>query len=56
MFKLVKAKSVKEYFKMPHKIPTDLRNAIVSAPMVKAVWEDITPLARNERYSKDGPC
>jgi uncharacterized protein YdeI (YjbR/CyaY-like superfamily) len=33
---------------MPHKIPTDLNKAISSNSKVKALWEDITPLARNE--------
>lgn len=31
-----------------HKMPDDLRKAIISTPVVRAVWEDITPLARNE--------
>jgi uncharacterized protein YdeI (YjbR/CyaY-like superfamily) len=31
-----------------HKLPTDLRKAIISSKAAKAVWEDITPLARNE--------
>ena len=31
-----------------HKLPADLREAISSAPRVRALWEDITPLARNE--------
>ncbi|MES2213587.1 MAG: YdeI/OmpD-associated family protein [Patescibacteria group bacterium] len=31
-----------------HKIPQDLRDAIVASPVVFALWEDITPLARNE--------
>lgn len=31
-----------------HKVPTDLRKALTSAPEVKKAWEDITPLARNE--------
>ena len=29
-------------------MPTYLRKAITSVPRVKAVWKDITPLARNE--------
>lgn len=33
---------------LPHKIPADFRKAISSVPQVKALWEDITPLARNE--------
>ncbi|MDB5244195.1 MAG: hypothetical protein JWN18_65 [Parcubacteria group bacterium] len=32
----------------PHKIPTDLRKALSTAPKAQATWEDITPLARNE--------
>ena len=31
-----------------HKVPADLRDALVSDPKVLAAWEDITPLARNE--------
>ncbi len=31
-----------------HKLPEDFRKAIVSIPKVHALWEDITPLARNE--------
>ncbi len=31
-----------------HKLPLDLRQAIISSPKVYALWEDITPLARNE--------
>jgi len=31
-----------------HKLPTDLRKALISSPAVRALWEDITPLARNE--------
>ena len=31
-----------------HKMPADLRNALTSNPKAGAVWEDITPLARNE--------
>lgn len=31
-----------------HKMPEDLRKALMSAPAARAVWEDITPLARNE--------
>jgi len=33
---------------VPHKLPEDLGKVINSNPTVKAVWEDITPLARNE--------
>ena len=31
-----------------HKMPADLLKAIISDPAVRAKWEDITPLARNE--------
>lgn len=31
-----------------HKMPDDFRKAIASDPKVLSLWEDITPLARNE--------
>ncbi len=31
-----------------HIVPADLRKAIISDSIAKALWEDITPLARNE--------
>jgi hypothetical protein len=31
-----------------HKLPTDLSRAIQAEPKVLALWEGITPLARNE--------
>ena len=31
-----------------HTIPVDLREVLASSPKALAVWEDITPLARNE--------
>lgn len=31
-----------------HKIPVDLREALASDPKALAMWEDLTPLARNE--------
>ncbi len=31
-----------------HKVPTDLKKMLLATPKVYAVWEDITPLARNE--------
>ena len=31
-----------------HSMPADLRKAITSTKVARAVWEDITPLARNE--------
>ncbi|OHA58516.1 MAG: hypothetical protein A2571_01945 [Candidatus Vogelbacteria bacterium RIFOXYD1_FULL_44_32] len=34
--------------KVVHKLPTDLRQALMKTPTAQAVWADITPLARNE--------
>jgi uncharacterized protein YdeI (YjbR/CyaY-like superfamily) len=31
-----------------HKMPTDLRKALISNKKALSVWEDTTPLARNE--------
>jgi uncharacterized protein YdeI (YjbR/CyaY-like superfamily) len=31
-----------------HKVPADLQNILTLKPKVLVVWEDITPLARNE--------
>ena len=31
-----------------HRVPADLRKALTSTPAARTVWEDITPLARNE--------
>lgn len=31
-----------------HELPKDFRQAIAGDPAVAAVWDDITPLARNE--------
>jgi uncharacterized protein YdeI (YjbR/CyaY-like superfamily) len=31
-----------------HKMPADLNKALVANPKVLTLWEDITPLARNE--------
>lgn len=31
-----------------HKVPADLKNILSSSPQVLKIWEDITPLARNE--------
>jgi uncharacterized protein YdeI (YjbR/CyaY-like superfamily) len=31
-----------------HKMPTDLKETLVSSKGVLGLWEDITPLARNE--------
>ncbi len=32
----------------PHQLPADFKKAIYSSEKAKNVWEDITPLARNE--------
>ena len=31
-----------------HKVPADLRKVLTSAVAVRAAWEDITPIGRNE--------
>jgi uncharacterized protein YdeI (YjbR/CyaY-like superfamily) len=31
-----------------HKLPADLKAALLSSPQALAGWQDITPLARNE--------
>ena len=31
-----------------HNVPPDLQKALITWPKMGAVWEDITPLARNE--------
>jgi len=31
-----------------HNVPADLRKVLISDPVARAKWEDITPLARNE--------
>ncbi len=31
-----------------HKLPADLRKALIDKPKALVAWEDITPLARNE--------
>jgi hypothetical protein len=31
-----------------HEVPTDLRKALTSDPRALALWENLTPLARNE--------
>lgn len=33
---------------MPHQLPSDLRQAIAGNKAAQAVWDNITPLARNE--------
>lgn len=38
----------KQSSKGAHKLPADLKKAISSVPKVKELWEDITPLAKNE--------
>jgi len=39
---------VKKAIGMVHKIPKDLLGAVTALPKALSVWEDITPLARNE--------
>lgn len=31
-----------------HDVPADLRKILISKPTLRAVWEDVTALARNE--------
>jgi uncharacterized protein YdeI (YjbR/CyaY-like superfamily) len=31
-----------------HNLPADLRKALISAPVARATWQSLTPLARNE--------
>lgn len=31
-----------------HKVPADLRKALIPSPKVRDAWNDLTPLARNE--------
>jgi uncharacterized protein YdeI (YjbR/CyaY-like superfamily) len=31
-----------------HKLPADVRKALMETPRALALWQDITPLARNE--------
>jgi hypothetical protein len=31
-----------------HEVPADLREALISDPEALSLWEDLTPLARNE--------
>jgi uncharacterized protein YdeI (YjbR/CyaY-like superfamily) len=31
-----------------HEVPADLQRALISDPVARAKWENITPLARNE--------
>ncbi len=31
-----------------HQVPADFRRALNTTPAARVVWEDITPLARNE--------
>jgi uncharacterized protein YdeI (YjbR/CyaY-like superfamily) len=33
---------------LPHKAPKDLQKALFANTKTKALWQDITPLARNE--------
>ena len=32
----------------PHQLPTDLKQSIAKNAKAQAIWDDITPLARNE--------
>lgn len=34
--------------RMPHTLPIDLKQTIKKIPKVQVLWNDITPLARNE--------
>jgi len=47
MFKKKNA-PIKTSSAVPHKLPADLKKALISSPVAKTKWEDITPLARNE--------
>ncbi len=38
----------KNFVGVVHKMPADLQKTLTLAPKALAVWEDITPLARNE--------
>lgn len=31
-----------------HKTPNDVKNILITNPVLYTIWEDITPLARNE--------
>ena len=31
-----------------HKLPSDIKKVLLENPKLLAIWEDITPLARNE--------
>lgn len=42
------AKRISEGLVDIHKLPTDLREALLTSPKALLAWEDITPLARNE--------
>jgi uncharacterized protein YdeI (YjbR/CyaY-like superfamily) len=33
---------------MPHKLPTDFKKEIAANKQAKAVWDSVTPLAKNE--------
>lgn len=38
----------KESGRLPHALPADFKKAIATIPSVQALWDDISPLARNE--------
>lgn len=40
--------TIDKNIQLPHKIPNDLKKAILSDAKIKLLWDDITPLARNE--------
>lgn len=40
--------SIKISHGVVHKVPSDMKEALVSDPKALEAWEDITPLARNE--------
>lgn len=48
MNKNISKKSAKISHGTVHKVPADMRALLESSPSTLAVWEDITPLARNE--------
>ncbi len=38
------------------KVPADLRKALMAAPMAKAQWSDLTPIARRDFISTLNRC
>ncbi len=41
-------KKISEGLANIHKVPADLRKALLASPKALSAWENITPLARNE--------